>query len=309
MIDILKHPLISIALATYNGERFLEQQMDSLLAQDYQNLEIVISDDCSTDGTWGILQAYAAKDSRIRLLVRDVNRGYVGNFIRVFMQCKGDFISPSDQDDIWHSNKTRRLVESIGDADLAYCNNRFIDDTNTPLGKKYSDTVSKMVSGKDPRNLIFCTSISGHAMIFRSNLLQITENLSTASYIDWLIAFLAANRNGINYIDEILVDWRQHQSSATFRFRKNTHGAKAEGIVKDKNTFTALAAIPGKHQDFTINALKIWKTWLNSYFSLSMFFFVLRYGHITHKAHPARIPALKYLFGYKLKKLIRPKYY
>jgi len=61
-------PKVSIALATYNGEQFIAKQIDSLLLQDYPNLEIVISDDCSTDGTWDILRAYVSRDSRIRLL-------------------------------------------------------------------------------------------------------------------------------------------------------------------------------------------------------------------------------------------------
>lgn len=302
-------PLISIALATYNGESFLAQQMDSLLAQDYPNLEIVISDDCSTDGTWEILQNYATQDNRIRLLPRDINRGYVNNFIRTFHACKGSLISPSDQDDIWHPNKTRRLLDSIGAADLVYCNNRFIDENDIPLGMTYSDTVSSMVSGNDPRALIFCTPISGHAMLFRRDILHAADSLGAASYIDWLIAFLAANRNGINYVNEVLVDWRQHSTSETFKFRSNTHGAKADGIIKDHKTLIALASIPGKHQDFTVKALKTWESWLNSYFSLSMFFFVLRYGHITHRSHPAKHPSLKYLLGYKLKKLLRPNYY
>jgi len=100
-----KYAKVSVALATYNGERFLAKQMDSLLAQDYPNLEIVISDDCSTDGTWDILQSYASRDPRIRLLPREKNLGYVQNFIRVFQSCQGELISPCDHDDIWYPQK------------------------------------------------------------------------------------------------------------------------------------------------------------------------------------------------------------
>lgn len=302
------YPLISIALATYNGEKFLAQQMDSLLAQDYPNLEIVISDDCSSDGTWNILLSYAERDSRIRLLPRETNLGYVRNFIRVFMACKGELISPCDQDDIWYPNKTSRLVSAIGDAMLVYCDNRFIDEYNKSLGKKFSDTV-KTFSGSESRAVIFFPSVCGHTMLFRANLLGVTDKLDTASYIDWMLVFLAAEVGSVSYLGEVLVDWRHHDNSTTSHTRTNERGGKAKALMADKKTFEAFASISGKHQDFVIIAVKAWNKWRTSYFSLSMFIFVLRYGGITHRSHPAKFPALKYLFGYKLKKLLRPNYY
>ena len=304
----MSEPLISIALATYNGEKFLAQQMDSLLRQDYPNLEIVISDDCSDDCTWEILQSYAKRDKRIRLLPCEIRLGYVRNFIRVFRACKGELISPCDQDDIWYSNKTSRLAMAIGDATLVYCDNRFIDEYNKPLGKKFSDTV-KTFSGNDSREVLFCPSVCGHAMLFRANLLGITDKLDSASYIDWMLIFLAAEVGSVSYLDEVLVDWRQHDNSTTSHTRTNERGGKAKVVMADKKTFEAFASIPGKHQDFVIAAVRAWNKWRTSYFSLAMFIFVLRYVKITHRSHPAKFPSLKYLFGYKLKKLLRPNYY
>lgn len=301
-------PLISIALATYNGEKFIAQQMDSLLRQDYPNLEIVISDDCSDDRTWEILQSYANRDKRIRLLPREIRLGYVRNFIRVFRACKGELISPCDQDDIWYPEKTRCLANAIGDAALVYCNNRFINQQSKSLEIMLSDTVN-MISGRDSRQLLFCTSICGHAMLFRKKLLDFTEKLDAAPYIDWTIAYLAAEYGYISYLDEVLVDWRQHSDSTTFHVRKNIKGAKAKALATDRQILEVFSSIPSKHQDFLIMAKEAWDLWFTSYFSLSMFIFVLRYGKITHFAHPAKFPALKYVFGYKLKKLLRPNYY
>ena len=304
-----KYAKVSVALATYNGERFLAKQMDSLLAQDYPNLEIVISDDCSTDGTWDILQSYASRDPRIRLLPREKNLGYVQNFIRVFQSCQGELISPCDHDDIWYPQKTSRLVENLGDADLVYCNSRFIDEDDKPLGSSLRDTLRVMISGDDPRSLIFCTSICGHAMLFRSSLLQSMGELGAAPYIDWVISFLAAHGAGVVYFDEVLVDWRQHKNSITYHVRKNLFGGQKKKLQTDRQMISAFAAYPSKCQPFIIRAKNNFDRWLGSYFDLSMFLFVLRYGHITHAAHPAKFPALKYLFGYKLKKMLRPNYY
>lgn len=303
----MNKPLVSIALATYNGEKFIRQQMDSLLAQDYPNLEIVVSDDCSQDSTWEVLQNYALKDNRIKLLPREKNVGYVNNFIRVFMACKGELISPCDQDDIWYPNKISRLVAEMGDASLIYCDNRFIDESNNPLGIKFSDTVKCMISGNDCRNFLFYNSISGHAMLFRKNLLDMIDNLASVYYIDWLIAFCAAEYGYISYLDEVLVDWRQHSASATFYTRNGEQKAKA--LIIDENVLSVFSSINSKHQQFIRKAYKTWNKWKTSHLNFSMFIFVLRYGKITHRHHPAKLPALKYLFGYKLKKLVRSNYY
>lgn len=303
----MKRPLISIALATYNGEKYIEDQLRSLVAQDYPNLEIVISDDCSTDNTWNILKLYASLDSRIKLLPQNKNVGYVRNFIRVFQECKGNFISPCDQDDIWYPNKTSRLVSEIGDSILIYCNNRFIDEKNNSLKVVFSDTVKGMVSGADSRNFLFFNSISGHAMLFRRDLLDKISNLSSLYYIDWLIAFHAAEYGEIKYLDEVLVDWRQHAASETFATRNGKQKAKAMSI--DYNVLKVLSECNSKHEKIIHEAHDSWLKWKTSYFNLSMFIFVLKYGKITHRYHPAKYPSLKYLFGYKLKKLIRPNYY
>lgn len=304
----MNSPMISIALATYNGEKFVEKQINSLLNQDYSRFEIVISDDCSTDGTWEILRNYASKDGRIRLLPRDFNRGYVENFIRVFMACKGEFIAPSDQDDIWLSNKISRLFENIGDASLIYCDSFFIDENDDLIGRNLSATC-RMIAGIDPNEFLCGNSVSGHAMLFRKNLLQATNKLNSAAYIDWMLAFLAAKSNGIKYLDEALVGWRHHGNSTTSHAWNMNRSSRIKILENDRKTLAAFASIPGRHQSLAIEGLKKLDAWTESYFSLGMFIFVLRHGSVTHKASRARIPALKYLAGNKMKKMLRPKFY
>lgn len=300
-------PSVSVALATYNGERYLAAQMESLLAQDYANLEIVVSDDSSNDGTFEILRSFANKDERVRLLPRTTNVGYVKNFIRAFAACRGELISPSDQDDIWYPDKTRRLVEALGDADLVYCNSRFIDDDGNPLGKVLSDAVS-MISGSDSRSLMFGSSICGHSMLFRKELLA-THNLDALPYIDLMIAFLAMENGYITYHDEVLIDWRHHEMSLSSYNWRTSQLSRKKSTETDEQIIEGLSKIPGKHQKFITSAWKKFKKWKSSYLNLSMFFFVLRHGHITHYSHRAKHPMLKYLMGYKLKKLLHPNYY
>src|SRR4051812_38033424 len=101
----MKLPLISIALCTYNGERFVESQLLSLIKQTYLNLEIIIVDDCSTDNTLNIIAGYAAKDNRIKYWKNDLNLGFNQNFQKALSLTSGEFIAISDQDDIWHETK------------------------------------------------------------------------------------------------------------------------------------------------------------------------------------------------------------
>ena len=94
-------PLISVALTTFNGERFLRPQLDSLLAQDYRHFELVVVDDGSQDSSYSILQEYAARDSRLRCFRNERNLGFLQNFTKAFSLCEGELIAPCDQDDLW----------------------------------------------------------------------------------------------------------------------------------------------------------------------------------------------------------------
>ena len=77
---------VSIALATYNGEKFIREQLDSIISQTYTNWELIICDDCSTDATWEILKSYKEKDSRINIFKNDKNLGFKKNFDTIFFR-------------------------------------------------------------------------------------------------------------------------------------------------------------------------------------------------------------------------------
>lgn len=91
---------VSIVLCTYNGEKYVREQIDSLLAQSYPIHEIIIQDDGSTDHTWEILQAYASKHAVIRTFKNEGEHGVNANFLSALHRATGDYIAISDQDDI-----------------------------------------------------------------------------------------------------------------------------------------------------------------------------------------------------------------
>lgn len=103
-------PLVSIGLPVYNGERFLVQTLDSLLAQNYENFELIISDNASTDHTKGICEGYAKSDPRIRLYRNEENIGLTNNFKGVLELAQGEYFMWAAHDDQWDSNYISSLV-------------------------------------------------------------------------------------------------------------------------------------------------------------------------------------------------------
>lgn len=110
---------ISIAMAVFNGERFLKEQLDSLASQDLLPDEFVITDDCSTDRSLRILEEFAAAAPfPVRIYLNDAQLGYADNFLRAACLCNGDLIAFCDQDDVWRTNKLARCLSQFQSPDV-----------------------------------------------------------------------------------------------------------------------------------------------------------------------------------------------
>ncbi|KQR69683.1 glycosyltransferase family 2 protein [Pedobacter sp. Leaf176] len=261
-----KKPLVSIALCTYNGEKYLARQLDSILNQDYPNLEIIISDDISNDGTVKILEYYASKNHNIKFWVNKSNLGFNQNFKKAMDNCTADFIAIADQDDIWIENKITRLMERIGENLLIYHDSTYIDEQGKPTGKS---TLShhRFVNGKCAKNLLYFNCVSGHACLLKRELLTLTPDFPDAFYYDWWLAYTAACTGKINYITDKLVLHRKHLESSTGKDRTDA-----------KLTRMAHLNLFSKHPQTPKNVKEFIKLLLNGYkeldtrnFSLKLF--------------------------------------
>ncbi|MEM4395456.1 MAG: glycosyltransferase family 2 protein [Thermoplasmata archaeon] len=124
-------PLVSIGMPVYNGEKYIRQALDSLLAQDYENFELIISDNASEDKTPEICLEYAARDKRIRYYRNQKNMGAAWNFKRVFELSKGKYFMWAAHDDLWDKAYIRKCVEALEQnpsAVLCCTSLRFIDE-------------------------------------------------------------------------------------------------------------------------------------------------------------------------------------
>ncbi|MBS0195007.1 MAG: glycosyltransferase [Proteobacteria bacterium] len=205
-------PQVSVALCTFNGERFLREQLDSVLAQQDVTLEVVAIDDGSTDATCAILSEYAARDARLRWQANARNLGPTANFEQAMALCRGALIAPCDQDDVWHPHKLAGLAAALGDADLVYCDSAYIDAGGRALDQRIGQT-TRMLSGTSPLPFLWTNTVSGHASVLRRDLFAAVRPFPAGAYHDWWLALCAAGRNGVRYVDEPWVGFRRHDSA------------------------------------------------------------------------------------------------
>lgn len=207
-------PLISVALCVHNGERYLREQLDSVLAQRGANLEIIALDDASTDASAGVLHEYAARDPRIHCFANERNLGATRSFEHAMSLARGTLIAPCDQDDVWEPDKLAKLLDVLGDADLAYCDSAYIDDAGTFTGTHVSDDID-MQSGHDPLEFLFANSVSGHAALMRREVFEAARPFPPGAFHDWWLALCAAARGGIVFLPEPLVRFRRHAAAVS----------------------------------------------------------------------------------------------
>lgn len=223
-------PLVSIALCTYNGQDYLAAQLDSILAQDYANLEIVISDDCSTDNTVAIIREYASSNPAINFKVNGHNLGFNKNFLSTISSCKGAYIAIADQDDIWNSNKITMMVRNVGNNLLIYHDSAFIDENGVPNGKSIS-SLHHFVKGESTVQLLYNNCISGHACLIAKELFKYVHEIPEGIYYDWWFGYIAACENRLNFVKEKLVQHRRHNKSSTATDKKNNKEIRRQQLT------------------------------------------------------------------------------
>ncbi|KAA6348891.1 putative glycosyltransferase EpsE [termite gut metagenome] len=203
---------VSVVMCTYNGKKFVREQLDSILKQTYPIHEIIIQDDCSSDGTWGVLQEYTAQYPFIQVFRNEKQKGINANFFSAIERASGDFIAISDQDDIWEPDKTERQVPYLNDFLLvAGITSSFSGEKNVEV------PFDGIARNHHLERLIYTNAIAGHTMMFRKSLIDKIPKYWLKDYgYDHLLALVAVAHESLMYIPHLLVHHRRLSTSATY---------------------------------------------------------------------------------------------
>jgi len=219
-------PLVSVCMLTYNHEPFLRQALDSVLMQQTDfDFEILVNDDCSTDGTVAILQEYeAAHPGRIRLFLQKENwhqKGMQYPYIRFLIpQARGRYVALNDGDDFWTDpTKLQRQADYLeAHPDCTVCFH--------PARIEFSDGTDPDVMPREAKDFTLYDLIERNFMRVNSVVYRLREGmfdlrLDGCYAIDWTMNLAAARLGRIGYIDRVMSVWRRHESSVSWNAHRD----------------------------------------------------------------------------------------
>jgi glycosyltransferase involved in cell wall biosynthesis len=205
---------VSVCMTTYNGEKFILDQVKSILQELKSDSELIICDDGSTDNTINILQELVKSDSRIQIYINEVRLGVIKNFQICLSKSKGDYIFLADQDDIWLPGKVDKMINALRrNTKCVICNAKIIDG----YGRVVEDSYFKISNGGSGffKNFIK-NSFLGCAMMITRDVLQKAIPFPTTidSHDNWL-GIVSELTGGTVFIPEQLILYRRHGSNAS----------------------------------------------------------------------------------------------
>lgn len=210
---------ISICIATYNGEKYIKEQLDSILCQLNINDEIIVSDDSSTDRTLSIIESY--NDDRIKILVNQKFHSPIYNFENAIKKATGQYIFLCDQDDIWLPNKVKSMMHYLSDYDLVVSNCMIVDADLRVISNSFFREIS---SGNGFwRNWVKNTYL-GCCMAFNrsicSYILPFPQKI--AMHDIWI--GLSVELHGASlFLDQPLMLYRRHGGNVSFGAEKSEY--------------------------------------------------------------------------------------
>jgi len=217
-------PTVSVLVPTYNHHEFIAESLDSIIKQDYKNLEIIVSDDASTDGAQDILSEYARKyPDKVTVLLADSRGGVSRNCNRAWSKCNGKYLSLMSGDDIMLPGKIRRqveLMESEAGCVISYHDLDVFDSQTRRTMYQWNDLSQHKPRENGVRDIIiFGTFIGACSSMLRRSACPdagFDEAIPVAS--DWLFLIESAARGGsIRFIPEVLGGHRRHANNITNR--------------------------------------------------------------------------------------------
>lgn len=210
-------PRIAVLLSTYNGESFVTAQIESVLAQDMDNVTLYVRDDGSSDGTLDILRDYEHKGQLV--LFAESNRGVVPSFIELITRTADDFdyVALCDQDDIWYPNKLSRAISVLATRDQSipqlYCAEyRYCDKDMVPGERSHLNRIGVYFD-----TMLYENMVSGNTCVLNQRLAQTVAAAGVDGVYchDWWIALVATSLGELSFDDFLCLDYRRTGSNAS----------------------------------------------------------------------------------------------
>ncbi len=212
--------MISVCMATYNGESYIKRQLESILTQLGEDDEVVIVDDCSKDGT--VKQIKKINDSRILIFENIINLGVNKTFEQAILRSRGDIIFLSDQDDFWYEDKISSVCNFFNnhlDVDLIQHDAIVMDDDENIISESLFNLIG-YVGDSVVRNFLHC-SYMGCCMAFRRILIKDIMPITNVPYHDYWIGIMAKlYGHKIEFIHKPLMNFIRHKDSLTTDAKK-----------------------------------------------------------------------------------------
>ena len=236
---------VSVAMATYNGQKHIRRQLDSLAAQSQILAELVITDDKSTDDTVQVVDAFAkTAPFPVNIHRNETRLGYRANFMRAASLCRSELIAFCDQDDYWYPHKIAVSVKPFSDAEvlLTYHNADVVSDDGRRIGSLAARAAQQSI-------LMPLTSSPwlhplGFTQVFRRSLLRLSDlwpnsldehDCSQPMAHDQWFFFLAGVFGRIAYLDEALVAYVRHGSNTAFGWQKTSYWEFVQHFFRNRS--------------------------------------------------------------------------
>jgi glycosyltransferase involved in cell wall biosynthesis len=260
-------PLVSIALATYNGSAYLGELLDSIEAQTYANIEIIVADDCSTDDTRSLL--LTRRWLRPHQVLDTVQRaGVVGNFSRALDACNGRYLAFADQDDWWHPTKIAELVKRVAafeDATgsqapvLVFSDIEIVDANLVRVEESFFLRGYQSSECRRLADFLIVNHVPGCAMLFNRALLDRALPFPAGLFMhDWWLCMVAVAFGRIDFVDSPLIKYRQHGGNVVgAKGRRSSTGQKLSNIFRPSAWANWFAFIRPPEESVRVSALNI----------------------------------------------------
>lgn len=232
---------VDVLLATYNGEKYIKDQLESILNQTYKKIHIYVSDDNSTDNTQNILKEYEAKYDNIFVTYQEKNIGSVRNFEFLMTKVKDAYYMLSDQDDVWYEDKVEKSLKKLNEenADLVFTDLKVVDENLKSINKSFYTMMGKI--GKINKSVnkkyfeYLYNSVTGCTILSKSSfidaILPLPKNSKYVIHDSW-IGLITSLNGKIVFLNEPTIKYRQHGNNQI-----GTNKRKYESFDEMRNLF------------------------------------------------------------------------